>query len=225
MAFKLSKLLGKGGARSLSKLPSDVRQALLEWRAGKVPELDEWHYHVRYVVVEIGTSGPRAPDDTLLGISAVGIQGGSIMPADAFSFDLAAGDVEGDAVDRQLMAFLAYSAKAPLVAFHSPSVSSFLKPAFRNRLGLDFEPQWVDLAWLLPSLYSDKYATLLPLDDWLERLGIQGQGSGRRDTMTNALVLARLFQMVLVRAIDKEILTAEDLVEESRATVFLRRTH
>ena len=43
--------------------------------------------------------------------------------------------------------------------------------------------------------------------------------------MTNALVLARIFQMVLVRAIDKEILTAEDLIEESRATVFLRRTH
>ena len=104
MAFKLSKLLVKGGARSLSKLPSDVRQALLEWRASKAPELDEWHYHVRYVVVEIGTSGPRAPDDNLLGISAIGVQGGSIMPADAFSFDLAAGDIDGDAVDRQLMA-------------------------------------------------------------------------------------------------------------------------
>ena len=67
--------------------------------------------------------------------------------------------------------------------------------------------------------------TLLPLDDWLERLGIHSQDSGRRDTMANALMLARLFQMVLVRAIDKEILTAETLVEESQATVFLRRSH
>jgi DNA polymerase-3 subunit epsilon len=63
------------------------------------------------------------------------------------------------------------------------------------------------------------------LDDWLERLGILGQGGGRRDPMTNALMLARLFQMVLVRAINKEILTAERLVEESQATVFLRRNH
>jgi hypothetical protein len=31
--------------------------------------------------------------------------------------------------------------------------------------------------------------------------------------------------MLLVRAIDKEILTAEKLVEESLATTFLRRTH
>jgi DNA polymerase-3 subunit epsilon len=225
MAFKISKLLGKGGSRSPEKLPGDVRKALEAWRAGQAPELDEWHYHVRYVVVDIATAGPSAADSALLGISAVGVQGGSIMPADAFTFDLAAGDVDGDAVDRQLMAFLAYTAKAPLVTYHSPFVASFLKPALQNRLGVNFSPRWVDLAWMLPSLYQDKSVTLLPLDDWLERLGIHGQDSGRRDTMTNALMLARLFQMVLARAIDKEVLTAEKLVEESQATVFLRRSH
>ena len=225
MAFKLSKLLGKGGSRSPEKLPGDVRKALEAWRAAPAPELDEWHYHVRYVVVDIATSGPSAADSALLGISAVGVQGGAIMPADAFTFDLAAGDIDGDAVDRQLMAFLAFTAKAPLVTYHSPSVGSFLQPALQNRLGVNFQPRWVDLGWLLPSLYQDKSVTLLPLDDWLERLGIHGQDSGRRDTMTNALMLARLFQMVLVRAIDKEILTAEKLVDESLATTFLRRTH
>ena len=225
MAFKLGKLLGKGGSRSPEKLPGDVRKALEAWRADPAPELDEWHYHVRYVVVNIATSGPSAADSALLGISAVGVEGGSIMPADAFTFDLAAGNIDGDAVDRQLMAFLAYTAKAPLVTYHSPFVNSFLKPALQNRLGVNFQPRWVDLGWLLPSLYQDKSVTLLPLDDWLERLGIHGQGSGRRDTMTNALVLARVFQMVLARAIDKEILTAEQLVEESQATVFLRRNH
>jgi DNA polymerase-3 subunit epsilon len=63
------------------------------------------------------------------------------------------------------------------------------------------------------------------LDDWLDRLGIHSQGSGRRDAMNNALVLARLLQMVLLRAVDKEILTAKQLVEESQATVFMRRIH
>ena len=225
MAFKLGKLLGKGGSRSPEKLPGDVRKALEAWRAGPAPELDEWHYHVRYVVVDIATAGPSAPNDALLGISAVGIQGGVIMPGDAFTLDLAAGDIDADSVDRQLMAFLAYSAKAPLVTYHSPFVGSFVNPALQSRLGVDFQPSWVDLGWMLPSLYGDKSVTLLPLDDWLARLGIHGQGGGRRDTMSNALMLARLFQMVLVRAIDKEILTAEKLVEESQATVFLRRNH
>jgi len=225
MAFKLGKLLGKGGSGSPAKLPGDLRKAVEAWRTGMAPELDEWHYHVRYVVVDIATSGPSAADEALLGISAVGVQGGAIVPADAFTFDLAAGDIESDAVGRELAAFLSYTAKAPLVTYHSPFVDSFLKPALQNRLGVNFQPSWVDLGWMLPSLYSDKSVTLLPLDDWLQRLGIQSLGSGRRDTMTNALMLARVFQMVLVRAIDKEILTAERLVEESQATVFLRRTH
>jgi DNA polymerase-3 subunit epsilon len=147
------------------------------------------------------------------------------MPNDAFTFDLTAGDIDADAVDRQLAAFLAYTAKAPLATYHSPYVSSFLQPAMQNRLGVNFQPRWVDLGWMLPSLYRDKSATLLPLDDWLERLGIHARGSGRRDAMTNALVLARLLQMVLVRAADLEILTAKQLVEESQATVFLRRIH
>jgi DNA polymerase-3 subunit epsilon len=225
MAFKLGKLLGKGGSRSPEKLPGDVRKALEAWRAGPMPELDEWHYHVRYVVVDIATTGPSAADSALVGISAVGVQGGSIMPNDAFTFDLTAGDIDADAVDRQLAAFLSYTAKAPLATYHSPYVSSFLQPAMQNRLGVNFQPRWVDLGWMLPSLYRDKSATLLPLDDWLERLGIHARGSGRRDAMTNALVLARLLQMVLVRAADLEILTAKQLVEESQATVFLRRIH
>ena len=70
MAFKISKLLGKGGSRSPEKLPGDVRKALEAWRAGQAPELDEWHYHVRYVVVDIATAGPSAADSALLGISA-----------------------------------------------------------------------------------------------------------------------------------------------------------
>jgi DNA polymerase-3 subunit epsilon len=43
--------------------------------------------------------------------------------------------------------------------------------------------------------------------------------------MTNTLMLARLFQMLLVRANDQEILNAGKLIEESKSASFLRRTH
>ena len=65
MAFKLGKLLGKGGSRSPEKLPGDLRKAVEAWRSSMAPELDEWHYHVRYVVVDIATSGPSAEDGTV----------------------------------------------------------------------------------------------------------------------------------------------------------------
>ena len=76
---------------------------------------------------------------------------------------------------------------------------------------------------MLPSLFKDKSPTVRPLDDWLEIFAIDSVG--RRDTMTNTLMLARLFQMLLVRANDQEILTAGKLIEESKSASFLRRTH
>jgi len=43
--------------------------------------------------------------------------------------------------------------------------------------------------------------------------------------MENTLMLARIFQMLLVRATGKQIDTAAQLIDESRASSFLRRTH
>ena len=223
MVFGLKDFLFKGGARSPANLPEDVRQALADWRAGKAPALDGPHFHTRYVVIDIATSGPRAAEDELQGIAAVGLPNGAIQPADAFALDLSAEDADDAAVDRRLMAFLTYTAKAPLVTYHGPFVSGFLQRAYKERLGVDFQPQWVDLAWLLPSLFHEKSMVTLPLDDWLEMFGIAG--SGRRDTMANTLMLARLFQMLLVRATGKEIANADKLIEESQAATFLRRNH
>lgn len=226
MVFGLKKFLFKGGAGSPANLPEDVRLALEAWCASKAPGFDEPHFHTRYVVIDIATSGSNPAEDELLGIAAVGLRKGAIQPADAFALDLGAEEsekIDAAAVDRHLMAFLTYAAKAPLVTYHGPFVSGFLQRAFKERLGVDFQPQWIDLAWLLPSLFTEKSQVTVPLDDWLEMLGIAG--TERRDTMANTLMLARLFQMLLVRATGREITTAGKLVEESQAATFLRRNH
>ena len=102
-------------------------------------------------------------------------------------------------------------------------VTGFLQRTIKERLGVDFQPQWIDLAWLLPSMFSDRSVTVLPLDDWLDRFGLGG--GGRRDTMDNTLMLARLFHMLLVRANAKEVINGSKLIDESQAATFLRRTH
>lgn len=220
MAFGLKSFGFKGRPGAPENLPENVRQALESWRASPAPALDEPHFHTRYVVIDVATSGPRAEEDGLLGISAVGLQVGSIAATDAFALDFSADD---PTVDSQLAAFLTYAAKAPLVTYHAPFVGGFLQHVYRERLAVDFQPQWIDLAWLLPSLFNDKSPTVRPLDEWLELLAIDS--GGRRDTMTNTLMLARLFQMLLVRANDQKILTAGNLIEESKSASFLRRTH
>lgn len=64
----------------------------------------------------------------------------------------------------------------------------------------------------------------MPLDYWIETFGLDS-GGGRRSAMENTLMLARIFQMLLVRANGKDIDTAAQLIEESRASRRLRRSH
>lgn len=217
------KNLFKGGLPA--HLSDDLKAAIEHWRTSRPPLLDEAHFHVRYVVVDIVSTGLKPESDELLGIAAAGIQGaGIILPDDAAYLDFAGLAGDDPAVDRQLVAFLHYAAKAPLVTYHVPYVGGFLQRAYKERLGIDFQPQWVDLAWLLPSMFEEKSHSLLSLDHWLELFGLGGE-SGRRDAMENNLLLARIFQMLLVRANGKGIDTAAKLVDESRASSFLRRTH
>lgn len=220
-----------GGSAASAALSDDVREALQAWQASSVPTIDEAHFHVRYVVVDVTTSGTQPEHDQLLGISAVGVQrGGAVHPDDAISLKFATADNSDaagqddflrDAVDRQLIAFLQFTAKAPLVTYHSPYVLAFLQRAFKERLGIDFAPQTLDLAWLLPTLFGEKSVTPVPLDQWLEWFGMSSDG--RRDTMANTLLLARLFQRLLVRVVGRDIDTAAKLLDESSASSFLRR--
>ena len=220
--FDIRKLLFRG-ASIAANVPDDVRQALAIWQAQPEPVLAEAHFHVRYVIVDITTSGKQPEADQLLGISAVGVQrAGAIHPDDALSLDFSGMENDPAAVDRQLMAFLQFVAKAPLVSYHSPFVMAFLQRAFKERLGIDFQPNGLDLAWLLPDMFEEVSAQPLPLDQWLLHFGMISEG--RRAAMNNTLMLARLFQRVLVRAVAKEIITAARLLEESSASAFLRRS-
>lgn len=218
----LKKFLFRGSAPA--NLPADVRASLAVWRASKAPRLDDLHYHTRYVVVDIVSSGSNPESDQLLGLAASSVWKGTIQPDDSFYVDFSTLDGEGSTVDRELTAFLLFAAKAPLVTYHIPYVGGFLQRAFRERLGVDFQPQWVDMAWLLPSMFDDKGDSVMPLDHWIDVFGLDA-GSGRRDAMANTLLLARIFQMMTVRAVGKQIDTAAQLIDESRASSFLRRTH
>lgn len=218
----LKKFLFRGDESA--NLPDDVRASLEVWRASATPQLDDLHFHTRYVVVDIVSSGSVPDTDKLLGIAASSVWKGAIQPDDTFYVDFSTLDGEGSTVDRELTAFLLFAAKAPLVTYHIPYVGGFLQRAFRERLGVDFQPQWIDLAWLLPAMFDDKGDTVMPLDHWLEVFGLEA-GTGRRDAMANTLLLARIFQMMTVRAVGKQVDTAAQLIDESRASSFLRRNH
>ena len=219
--FGIKKLLFRD--QPAAQLAEDVRTQLAQWRETAAPALDEVHFHARYVVVDVATGGRQGNADELQAISAVVVRRGAIRPTESFFLDFT-GELEADTVDRQLLAFLQFVGKAPLVTYHVAYLEPFLQRVMRERLGVDFQSQWVDLAWLLPSMFDDKSHAPLPLDRWLEIFALDA-GDGRRDPMENTLLIARLLQMLLVRATGKEVDTAAKLVAESQAASFLRRTH
>ena len=150
----LKKFLFRGGAPT--SLPDDVQASLEAWRRSAAPAMDELHFHTRYVVVDIVSSGTDPDSDKLLGLAATSVWKGAVQPDDTFYVDFSTLDGEGAAVDRQLTAFLLFAAKAPLVTYHIPYVGGFLQRAFNVALNVIFNPQWIDLAGFLPDNFAGK---------------------------------------------------------------------
>lgn len=220
--FGLRKLIfGSGQA-----LDPAVAEAIEAWRQLPEPDLGELNFHCRYVVLDIATTGNRPESDALRAIAALGVErGGRWRPDDACWLELPADDsaTEASTVDLDLVAFLRFIGKAPLVTYHAPYVAGFLQRLFRERLGLEFSPRYIDLAWLTPAMFSEVATQARPLDDWLAHFAVEF--AGRRDVMDNTLQLARLFQRVLARAGERGVDTPEKLLQESGANRFLRRSH
>lgn len=220
--FSLKKLLFREAAPE--HLPDDVRAALEAWNGLAPPDPGSLHFHTRYVIVDLATTGSNPESDQVLSLSAVGVYRNAIRSDDTLFLDIPE-TVDAETLSRQLAAFLKFIGKSPLVTYHVPYVAAFLQRLLKDQLGLVFQPQWLDLAWLLPSLFEERHHSVMPLDFWIESFGLEEEGDGRRDTMANTLLLARLFQMLIVRAVAMEITTAARLLDESRASSFLRRTH
>ena len=81
------------------------------------------------------------------------------------------------------------------MAYHVAFANEYLQQILKARLGIAFSPRWVDLAWLLPAMFSDISHKPLPLDEWLLAFGLD-VGTGRRSVMENTLLLGRLLQML-----------------------------
>lgn len=220
---RIRKLLFGNGRRTPENLPDDVREALERWRAGSGIDFGQAHFNTRYVILDVATSGLDPDGDRLLGIAALGLgRDGLILPDDAFALDLPEEVEEGGTLDRQLVELLEFLGRSPLVTYQAPFVGAFLRRLFEARLGLSFEPEWIDLAWVLPDLFKERIDNVVALDAWLEAFGIDVPG--RRDPVADCVALARLLQLVLPRAAGRGADTAGKLVDIARARRWLRHS-
>ena len=123
-----------------------------------------------------------------------------------------------------LLRFLQFIGKDQLVAYHAFFDQAMIDKAMIEYLGSRLGQSWIDLAWVLPDLFQYRNDNRVALDDWLQLFGLD-PGEGRRSPNENCLALARLFQMLVVRAHSKGVDTVAALIEESKASSHLRRSH
>ncbi|MFZ4537851.1 MAG: exonuclease domain-containing protein [Propionivibrio sp.] len=181
-------------------------------------DLDLEHTRCRYVIVDVETSGLNMKTDSLISIGAVALVDGRMDFNDVFQVVLRqdkvsthenilihgiGGSAQSEGMDpvEALLAFLQYIGKAPLVAFHAFFDQSMIEKAMAEYLGVVLGQTWIDLAWVLPSLFQDRMEVKMSLDDWLDIFEIEN--ILRHNAVSDAYATAKLLQVAIAAGSQK----------------------
>jgi DNA polymerase-3 subunit epsilon len=208
------------------------RNAIAAWRAKPAPELRRPLSDVNWVVVDTESSGPNARHDRLLSIGACTISGHRVEVGSGFQAVLrqeepsvaenilvhrigGAAQLDGDDPEQALAAFLDYTWRNPLVAFHAQFDATLLARELRSRLDLRYKALWVDVAHVAAALFPQSRGASWGLDQWLEFFGIENYA--RHNALADAFSTAQLFLVLLDRASSQGIGDARALIGLGRA--------
>lgn len=167
---------------------------------------------LRWVVVDVETSGLDQRADALLAIGAVAVRERRVIVADSFETVMRQQSAStrsnilvhgiGEQAQREgvepreaIRAFLDYAGPAPLVGFHASFDRAFLARSARFHLGLTLNADWLDLAALAPALHPGVRARAL--DEWLDHFGLSV--TQRHDASADAFATAALFLRLLAQ--------------------------
>ncbi|MBL8523027.1 MAG: 3'-5' exonuclease [Betaproteobacteria bacterium] len=222
-------LAAKNVAQSVVDGP--VLAKLNQWRDLPEADLSGPLDRQRWLVVDVETTGLDMHRDQLLAIGAVVVEGRLIQLDQSFEVVLRqdapsreanilihriAGGEQVDGIEpaEALASFLEFAQKLPCVAFHAAFDETMLRRACRGHLGIDFSPQFVDLAHLAPALFPEAPSALRSLDDWVAYFSIGIHA--RHRAVADALGTAQLFQALLARATERNIASAQKLFSMAR---------
>ncbi|HMV05617.1 MAG TPA: hypothetical protein PKA30_08710 [Accumulibacter sp.] len=208
-------------------LTAEQQQAIASWEQLPAADLRRSHYRSRYVVIDVEAAG--ANSDCLQTLGSVSVVDGLIDFADAAYVDLsslalghqaddspqgaARAPSEGRLID-ELISFLGFTAKAPLVAYHAAFTARLVEQMLAATLGIVWRQPWIDLDWVMSDLFREVEARSR-LDDWLMHFDIDS--IQRHHPVSDAYVTAKLLQITIARAARKGFDTPAALLEVEKA--------
>ncbi|MFN7086846.1 MAG: PolC-type DNA polymerase III [Burkholderiales bacterium] len=207
-------------------------RAIAAWRALPEPDLTQPLHGLRYVVVDVESSGLNPFRDKLISIGAVAIIDGVIRFDHGFDAVLrqetpsdhsnilvhgigGTAQTNGRHAADVLVDFLGFAGKAPLIGFHAEFDKVMMKRAMRNALRLDLPNVWLDVAILAQALFAERASAAHSLDEWLREFGIDNHA--RHEAVADALATAQLFQIMIAQAMCTGIKSCAELIRLEKA--------
>jgi DNA polymerase-3 subunit epsilon len=172
---------------------------------------------VRWVVLDVETSGLDPQRDQLLAIAAIAVQVDwparrlSVTPGDSFEVVLRQSEVatakdnillhgiglqrqrEGEPMPDGLRAFTRFVGNSPLLAFHAPFDQAMIGRFVLAHLGAALPNRWVDIEQLCAVTHEKVRARAL--DEWLAHFGIvcANRHQAAADTLAECELLLRIW--------------------------------
>ena len=219
----LRRLFGK-----MPTLSQEQSLALAAYRAQLAAAASTPLAALRFVVVDVETTGLHPYVDRLISIGAVEVDGCKVRLDSGFEVVFRQKQASANAnilihgIDGTtqlagldpavaMLQFFDYAEQAPLVGFHAGFDRVMIDRAAKAALGCGTSNRWFDLAHLAPALLQvPDSAAPKSLDDWTEMFGITNQA--RHNALADALATAQLLQILLARATAAGIVTLADLL-------------
>ena len=194
---------------------------------------------LRFVVVDVETTGLQPYSDRLISIGAVVVERGTIRLSESFEVVFrqprasstanilihgidGTTQMSGLAPADAMLEFLDYAGAAPLVGYHADFDRVVINRAAGNSIGSKPVNDWLDLAFLAPAVFDTADTqSLQTLDDWLRRFDIHNHA--RHNALADALATAQLLQVVLAQAMTDGAHTLNDLMKIEQDQRWLSR--
>lgn len=205
---------------------------IARWRSLPDPSAHTHLGEARFVVLDVETTGLDVHKSELLSVGLVPVDLGGVdlgglteilvrRENNGFNRDnlvvhgitpteSASGIDSAEALTR----VLEHIGKSWLVAFHADFDRAILARAMRRHLGVKLTNPFLDMAWLLPALYTESTGGLQSLDDWLQHFHISAPA--RHRASGDALVTGELLLMALAEARRKTIPDVKTLMSLAR---------
>jgi DNA polymerase III subunit epsilon len=192
-----------------ASLGAALSETLAHWHALPPPELGKSHFESRYVVLNTQSTGLNVDKNHVLAVAAIALDSGTLDPADSY---FSAFEPDPATVLTNLLTF---SGGGPIVVYNASLNRVMLERAFDRHLGVTPQWLWLDLYWLLPTLFNEHIDIPTKLADWMRIFDIDTFERGH--ALGDAYAIAQLMLALESRALKRGMVSPRALADAERA--------